>query len=307
MKYALCIPKFMFDKVAGLLPGNADATQKVRYPFHEDFAAAWAEEATFRPRDGEHSCERNESLLQIIPYVVVFRHDADLQAQVLTYSRQPEIDEQRLSGKRSIGIGGHIEPIDFGITPLGTEPEIMLAELATFNPDVFWALCRMAALREISEELGITADDDNLQCHTVIYDHTQPVGRVHLGVVCTYYHEHDVHFPNNSELHSARFEPLKSLDKHDAAYENWSQMTIEEIQGWHPAFGLNARQLVSFHKIAFDAIVPAHERMKHFQACRGNALYRLEQMLRAKTFIMDGKVYDITGETLIEKQFKEIL
>lgn len=101
-------------------------------------------------------CETDEELLQVIPYIVVKCDD-----HLMCYSR--EGGEPRLDAKASIGFGGHInagdDSYDEGAAREGRE------ELKGFNASV------------LSPALGF------------IYDDSNPVGRVHLGVFHLY------HFP----------------------------------------------------------------------------------------------------------------
>jgi predicted NUDIX family phosphoesterase len=97
---------------------------------------------------------------QLIPYcLVVFSGvDGDL---ILHYSRAKSGGEERLHAKRSIGIGGHIEPDDIGDDP--------------------WMI---ALYRELKEETGIEQDMiQDLFTIGFVNDEQNAVGQVHLGVV----------------------------------------------------------------------------------------------------------------------------
>ena len=111
--------------------------------------------AKFVDRD---AAETDESLRQIIPYVLLRNDDS-----VACYQRSKKTPEGRLAGKHSIGFGGHINPID------GTPHDTL-------------ELIDICMEREVAEEvrdtrcvttnfLGFIRVDDNA------------VGKVHLGYV----------------------------------------------------------------------------------------------------------------------------
>ncbi|PIZ35880.1 MAG: hypothetical protein COY38_01505, partial [Candidatus Aenigmarchaeota archaeon CG_4_10_14_0_8_um_filter_37_24] len=53
------------------------------------------------------TAEQDESMKQIIPYIA-FKHND----KYFVYKRLPQSEEERLREKYSLGIGGHINPID---------------------------------------------------------------------------------------------------------------------------------------------------------------------------------------------------
>jgi len=104
---------------------------------------------------------------QIIPYMVL-----SSQGKYLTYRRAGS--EARLSDKFSIGAGGHINP----------------ADVQEFRKRMVYH----AALRELDEELELNVgggrfplstavQDGDLGIHGLLYDPSDEVGRVHLGLV----------------------------------------------------------------------------------------------------------------------------
>jgi predicted NUDIX family phosphoesterase len=110
------------------------------------------------------AAETNEDQKQIIPYVVIRRGNT-----ILAYLRSKKSGEVRLHNKWSIGIGGHINPQDDDRT-LGIN--MILSKAVT---------------RELLEELewGDTYNQtiNNTEEFGIIYDDSDPVGRVHLGYV----------------------------------------------------------------------------------------------------------------------------
>ena len=91
---------------------------------------------------------------QLIPYVVV--RDGEL---TFLMERTTAGGDPRLHRKASIGVGGHLNPVDAGVDPL-----------------------QGGLHREWAEEL--TADwEPQFQLLGLLNDDTNPVGSVHLGVV----------------------------------------------------------------------------------------------------------------------------
>ena len=105
------------------------------------------------------TAEHDFAFKQIIPYVVL-RHKNSL----FSYVRGKGGNEKRLSGLRSIGLGGHIEPTDRKIGSSTRE------------------LYLRATKRELQEEVKIeTSHVDNIVA--LINDESTAVGRVHFGVM----------------------------------------------------------------------------------------------------------------------------
>jgi predicted NUDIX family phosphoesterase len=100
--------------------------------------------------------ERDSSLKQVIPYTLVTHAD-----EVFLLRRTARGGEARLHGKLSIGVGGHINPVDLD----GAQ-------------DVLDAGCR----RELEEEISIEAPY-SLNTVGVINDDSSDVGSVHFGLV----------------------------------------------------------------------------------------------------------------------------
>jgi predicted NUDIX family phosphoesterase len=101
------------------------------------------------------TAEVSEDFRQVIPYVVI-RFAADPQpATYFVLTRTPKQTEARLHHKRSLGIGGHINP-DYDV---------------------------MSGLKkELDEEVQI-ADAYTLTFAGILNDESTEVGRVHLGAV----------------------------------------------------------------------------------------------------------------------------
>ena len=102
-----------------------------------------------RPR-----AETDPAFKQLIPYVVV--RDAD---RVFLMRRTAIGGDARLHGRSSIGVGGHLNPVDHGEDPL------------------------MAGLRREWDEELETDWNPEFELIGLLNDDSDPVGSVHLGVV----------------------------------------------------------------------------------------------------------------------------
>lgn len=100
--------------------------------------------------------EEHPEFKQPIPYVAVCRED-----QVLCLTRLSTQGEKRLHGKRSIGVGGHINPCDQD------------------EGDLFASACE----RELHEELVLPETALDLTPVGLLNDDTTAVGAVHVGLV----------------------------------------------------------------------------------------------------------------------------
>jgi predicted NUDIX family phosphoesterase len=106
--------------------------------------------------------EHTEDYRQIIPYIVL-QHGS----RFIRYTRMPSGGENRLHGRTSIGVGGHVD----------------LGDIMTTGEsiDLFGTLSR-AAEREVSEELGAVECKEKTWVGVLVENDTA-VGRVHIGLV----------------------------------------------------------------------------------------------------------------------------
>ena len=143
---------------------------------------------------------------QIIPYCIIRCGD-----RILNYTRGKAGGEARLHALRSVGVGGHINPIDTGGGRTG--------------PDAYQA----AVERELSEELIFEVPHQN-RIIGLLNDESNPVGQVHLGIVHLIDVESDADHSNEDALADLTFTPLADLngplfDK----LETWSQACIRHL------------------------------------------------------------------------------
>lgn len=142
---------------------------------------------------------------QLIPYCVIRCGD-----RILNYTRGKGGGESRLHALRSVGVGGHINPVDTGDGRTG--------------PDAYQA----AVERELNEELDFDVPHTN-RIIGLLNDDTNAVGQVHLGVVHLIEIESDaVHaredcladlsFTDLAELAGPMFERLETWSQHCVAH-----------------------------------------------------------------------------------------
>lgn len=105
--------------------------------------------------------ETNPALKQIIPYIVLQTSDY---SHTAVYNRQGS--EKRLHDLWSIGIGGHINPID------------QSKDAASFKQVLMAGM-----IRELNEELACFPKTDIPSFLGVISEEKTEVGKVHLGAV----------------------------------------------------------------------------------------------------------------------------
>jgi predicted NUDIX family phosphoesterase len=155
--------------------------------------------------------ERTPAWKQVIPYCVV-AHDG----RVLLTKRRTKGGEARLHGKLSIGIGGHINPIDLGDVGAGVDPERDLV--------------LVAAEREIAEELDVRGTYE-LQLAGYLNDDSDSVGAVHLGLVFTALADGPVHIREQDMLEGllVGMDELRARSARGEDLETWSRTLIAHL------------------------------------------------------------------------------
>ncbi|MCB9913785.1 MAG: NUDIX domain-containing protein [Planctomycetes bacterium] len=163
--------------------------------------------------------ERAPHLKQVIPYAIVCVGD-----DVLLVQRTKGGGEARLHHKLSIGIGGHVNPIDAEALPP--------AHLAAGGTaDLFTA----ATARELEEELHVEGE---FTARTVglLNDDTNPVGAVHLGLVQVIQVRGTVSVREEDQLEGrlVSVEELKRLRAEGADFETWSALLVDALDALLP-------------------------------------------------------------------------
>lgn len=154
------------------------------------------EKQEFMPR---HEAETNFAYKQIIPYLI-FQH----QDRYFLMQRKGSASEQRLAGKYSLGIGGHLRQEDM--------------EGATLFD---WAR------REFKEEINYSG---NLEITPVgiLNDDSNDVGKVHIGFVFLLKGDSDAISIRSELQHGSLVTAQECKEKYDVM-ESWSQFVFDCI------------------------------------------------------------------------------
>lgn len=164
--------------------------------------------------------EQDNDFVQPIPYILLRKGD-----KVLAYRRGEEGGEGRLHGAVSVGVGGHIDAQDARYNEEGV---IDLAKTL-----------RVAAQREIAEEIGLMPQAGAFNwTHVISTDQTE-VDKVHIGLV--------------AQIDFASFGVGESMDPEacmkDVAWREPSALLFDHEAG--------TIQLESWSLLALNAIVNA--------------------------------------------------
>ncbi len=147
--------------------------------------------------------ENDNTLKQIIPYIVLQTQDGSLTA---VYNRQGS--EQRLHDLWSLGIGGHINPED---QPSADTPfeDILLTGMN----------------RELTEELSQRPAEDSLEFVGLINEEITDVGSVHMGAVFRILTGQPEQYRPGEELFQFQWVETGSLK--GLNMELWSELALE--------------------------------------------------------------------------------
>jgi len=167
--------------------------------------------ARFMPRD---QAEVDPSFKQIIPYVVLC-----CGRRVLTYVRGKRAGEKRLVGLRSIGIGGHVNPVD----------DLPLLGEGT------WGMYAEAVRREVAEEIRVQAEYTD-RVVALLNDDSNEVGQVHLGIVHLWTLSVPAVERREQMITQLEFMDIGALQAVREEMETWSQLCLD---------GLIERELIS--------------------------------------------------------------
>lgn len=151
---------------------------------------------------------------QPIPYALV--HGT---AGVLCLRRKRAGSEARLHDKLSIGVGGHVEPLDL------PDPS---------TPSQRSGLLARAALRELHEELVLPETALDVRPLGLLNDDTNEVGAVHVGLVCAVHVEDCAAVTvRETEQLEGEFVPPAQLRERAAAganFESWSALLLPHLE-----------------------------------------------------------------------------
>ena len=160
----------------------------------------------FMPRP---QAEKDPTHKQLIPYVLIKCGD-----KYLTYVRGKRAGETRLVGNRSMGIGGHINPVD--------------NEVPLFGID-YREIYENAVQREVDEEINIESGRSD-RIVALLNDDTNEVGAVHLGVVHVLTLENENVTRNEQMITQLEFMTLEQLHAVRDEMETWSQLCLDGLE-----------------------------------------------------------------------------
>ncbi len=155
--------------------------------------------------------ERTPAVKQIIPYSVVTRR-----GEILLLRRTKRGGEIRLHDKYSVGVGGHVNPVDF-------PPEEGSAPRRNPVPH--------ATARELREELHLEGSVELIPVG-ILNDDTNPVGAVHLGLVQILAVDGTCEVRETDQLEGrwVSLAALRELLAAGANFETWSSMLIPHLE-----------------------------------------------------------------------------
>lgn len=169
----------------------------------QDYLSAFLKPGVARYMDRELA-EQSPQFKQIIAYAI-FCH----KGRILAYSRTSKGGEARLHDKMSLGIGGHINPVD----GLADNIETYLAGVE----------------REIREEITFPGSATQ-QLYAVINDDTNEVGSVHLGIVHRFELDTEEVAPLEKKLADMKFHTLDELaGPLYGNLETWSAICVDAL------------------------------------------------------------------------------
>ena len=195
MEHVLVITRTLLDQL-----GSFQGFQSEVKPYLDAMLAPGANFFMERP-----AAELDPTHKQLIPYSI-FHHNGGY----LCYTRGGKSGEKRLVAKRSVGIGGHINPVDQSHDGLG--------ESMYFN----------SIEREMSEELVIGGTHTQ-EVIGLINDDSSEVGSVHLGVVHRFELSSNEVRSNEDAIQDLRFYTLDELRVMRGELETWSQIIVDHL------------------------------------------------------------------------------
>jgi len=155
------------------------------------------------------AAETDPSFKQLIPYVIMSH-----QGKYLNYVRGKRAGETRLVAKRSIGIGGHINPVD---------------EMPLFTAESYEPTYLNAVEREVAEEVSVEAGHTD-KIVALLNDDSNEVGQVHLGVVHHWALDSDKVTRKEQMITQMTFMTPAELNEVKDSLETWSQLCLPLLE-----------------------------------------------------------------------------
>ena len=152
--------------------------------------------------------EKNPAYKQLIPYVIM-----SCQGKYLSYVRGKRAGETRLVAKRSIGIGGHINPAD---------------DMPLFNTN-FYETYLAAVKREVAEEVSVETPLSGDRIVALLNDDSTEVGQVHLGIVHLWTLDEPKVTRHEQMITQMGFMTADELEKVRDSLETWSALCLSGL------------------------------------------------------------------------------
>ncbi|OYP34720.1 phosphoesterase [Rhodopirellula sp. MGV] len=209
-EHVLVIPASVIDSIGAFEGFETDIERYLDKILSSD-------QLSYQPRG---AMEVDPSFKQLIPYVVLEWQGESGEPQVFTYTRGGGGGEKRLHAKRSIGIGGHISQED-----------------ASGSEDAY----QVGMRRELEEEIHLESKYTETQ-EGLIYDPSNEVGQVHLGVVHRFRLAEPKVSSREDDLAEGGFVPVSELRQQRDQLETWSQLALDALypQSANPHSATNA-------------------------------------------------------------------
>ncbi len=153
--------------------------------------------------------EEDENFKQIIPYVIL-----SFEGKIAVYQRTKKGGESRLHNMNSIGFGGHIDAFDLAYDSEGVIDLDKTIETS--------------AQREIDEELIISEIVSKTKLGYIL-DNSNPVGRVHIGVVERWELSSADIKSNEDEIKVLGLFTTDEIKKMPDDMENWSEHIVNGL------------------------------------------------------------------------------
>ncbi len=162
----------------------------------------------FIPRS---QAENDHAYKQLIPYVIMTHG-----GKYLSYVRGRRAGERRLVGSRSIGIGGHINPID--------DVPLLNTDYRTDYREIYLT----AVEREVVEEVTVEANHTD-RVVALLNDDSNEVGRVHLGIVHYWTLDSSKIERREQMITRMSFMTIEQLQQVRDSLETWSSLCLEGL------------------------------------------------------------------------------
>lgn len=158
-----------------------------------------------------HVAEHDTAYKQLIPYCLI----EDLEGNFLAYQRKG--NEKRLHGLWSLGVGGHINPLDSTTQPVSSLMDTLHAALE----------------RELYEEIGLKMGPEAYSCRGLMYESLSTVGQVHLGIVYVLKTDRN-RITSGEELGTIQWIPAphitRAIQDKLISFELWSELAYHLFQ-----------------------------------------------------------------------------